>query len=102
MTLRQGAAATACGLTSKGICTLRPGYWRRAETTKPPTFPRESISFSPDGRLLGRIPIYEDVLTNLAFGGSDGRTIYITAGKTVIKTRVDVPGQVAYPRWQKA
>jgi gluconolactonase len=57
---------------------------------------------SPDGQLLGRIPVYEDVLTNLAFGGPDGRTIYITAGKTLIKTRVDVPGQVAYPKWSKA
>jgi gluconolactonase len=57
---------------------------------------------SPAGELLGCIPIYEDVLTNLAFGGADGRTIYITAGKTLIKTRVDVPGQVAYPRWNAA
>ena len=43
--------------------------------------PRASMSFRPAGELLGRIPIYEDVLTNLAFGGPDGRTIYITAGK---------------------
>jgi gluconolactonase len=57
---------------------------------------------SPAGKLLGRIPVYEDVLTNLAFGGPDGRTIYITAGKTLIKTRGDVPGQVAYPQWSKA
>jgi gluconolactonase len=57
---------------------------------------------SPVGTLLGRIPIYEDVLTNLAFGGPDGRTVYITAGKTLIKSRVDVPGQVAYPRWSKS
>ncbi|HEY4310181.1 MAG TPA: SMP-30/gluconolactonase/LRE family protein [Pirellulales bacterium] len=57
---------------------------------------------SPEGKLLGRIPIYEDVITNLAFGGTDGRTIYITAGKTVVKARVDHPGQVAYPLWQIA
>ena len=57
---------------------------------------------SPAGELLQRIPIFEDVLTNLAFGGSDGRTIYVTAGKTLIKTRGDVPGQVAYPRWRTA
>jgi gluconolactonase len=54
---------------------------------------------SPDGQWLGRIPIHEDVLTNLAFGGSDGRTLYITAGKTIYTARVEVPGQVAYPPW---
>ena len=54
---------------------------------------------TPEGTLLGRIPIYEDTITNLAFGGPDGRTIYITAGKTLFTTRVAVPGQVAFPRW---
>ena len=55
---------------------------------------------SRDGALLDRIPVYEDVLTNLAFGGEDGRTLYITAGKTVFRMRVSTPGQVAYPRWR--
>ncbi len=55
---------------------------------------------SPEGELLGRIPVYEDVLTNLAFGGPDGRTLYITAGKLLLTTRVAVPGQVAYPTWR--
>jgi len=54
---------------------------------------------SPDGTLLGRIPVLEDVITNLAFGGPDGRTIYITAGKNLYSTRVAIPGQVAYPQW---
>ena len=54
---------------------------------------------SPAGELLGRIPILEDVLTNLAFGGKDGKTLFITAGKTIYSVRVNVPGQVAYPTW---
>lgn len=54
---------------------------------------------SPSGELLGRIPIYEDRVTNLAFGGADGRRLYITAGKTLFTTRVGVPGQVSWPRW---
>ncbi len=55
---------------------------------------------TPGGELKGRIPIGEDVITNLAFGGRDGRTLYVTAGKTIYRTRVGVPGQVAYPKWQ--
>ena len=55
---------------------------------------------TPQGELRGRIPIAEDVLTNLAFGGPDGRTLYITAGKTLFTTRVDTPGQVPWPRWR--
>ena len=54
---------------------------------------------SPAGQLLGRLPIAEDVLTNLAFGGPDGRTLYITAGKTLFAARGPVPGQVASPKW---
>jgi gluconolactonase len=54
----------------------------------------------PDGQLLGRLPIAEDVLTNLAFGGPDGRTLYITAGKTLFTARSAVPGQVSFPQWR--
>ena len=54
---------------------------------------------TPQGELQGRIPIHEDVLTNLAFGGTDGRTLFVTAGKSILTTRVGVPGQVAWPAW---
>lgn len=55
---------------------------------------------SPSGKLLGRVPIGEDVLTNLAFAGDDGRTVYATAGKTLYTFRAPVPGQVAWPKWK--
>jgi gluconolactonase len=47
---------------------------------------------SPAGELLGRIPIPEDVITNLAFGGPDRKTLYVVAGKSVFTLRVEVPG----------
>ncbi|MBT5705973.1 MAG: SMP-30/gluconolactonase/LRE family protein, partial [Verrucomicrobia bacterium] len=56
---------------------------------------------TPQGELKGRIPIPEDVITNLAFGGSDGKELYITAGKNLYQTRVTVAGQVAFPKWKK-
>lgn len=47
---------------------------------------------APDGRLLRFIPVPEDSVTNCCFGGPDLRTLYVTAGKTLFKTRVEVPG----------
>ncbi|HZT81431.1 MAG TPA: SMP-30/gluconolactonase/LRE family protein, partial [Gemmataceae bacterium] len=52
---------------------------------------------SPAGKLLGRIPINEDVITNLAFGGPDRKTLYVTAGKTLYKFPVQVAGYALYP-----
>jgi len=54
------------------------------------------------GRLIDLVPVPEDVVTNVAFGGNDGRKLYITAGKTLFVTRVQTPGQVAYPQWSLA
>ena len=48
--------------------------------------------FSPQGRQLRFIPVPEDLLTNLAFGGPDMKTLYITAGKSLFRVRVDVAG----------
>ena len=48
---------------------------------------------SPDGQMRGRIPISEDLVTNLAFGGPDRRTLYVTAGKTIFSLRMAIPGQ---------
>lgn len=52
---------------------------------------------SPAGVLLGRIPIPEDVITNLAFGGPEKKTLYVTAGKTLFKIPTAVSGYSLYP-----
>ena len=51
---------------------------------------------SPAGKLFGRVPIPEDVLTNVTFGGDDLRTLFITAGRTLYTIRVAVPGFVVH------
>ncbi|MEL0097682.1 MAG: SMP-30/gluconolactonase/LRE family protein [Planctomycetaceae bacterium] len=76
-----------------GINTSRGPH---ESTTVPPGI----YVISPQGKMKGRIPIPEDTLTNLAFGGADGKTIYVTAGKSIFTTRVTVPGQVSFPKWQ--
>jgi gluconolactonase len=52
---------------------------------------------SPAGELLGRIPIPEDVITNLCFGGPGKKTLYVTAGKTLFKIPTAVAGYSLYP-----
>jgi gluconolactonase len=52
---------------------------------------------TPTGELLGRIPITEDVCTNLAFGGPDRKDLYVTAGKSIFKIPVDVSGYALFP-----
>ena len=47
---------------------------------------------SPAGKLLRMIPIPEDLVTNVAFGGPDLKTLYATAGKTLFRTQVEIPG----------
>ena len=47
---------------------------------------------SPQGKLLQFIPIPEDLITNNAFGGPDMKTLYVTAGKTLYKVRMDIAG----------
>jgi gluconolactonase len=51
---------------------------------------------SPQGQLRGRIPVPEDVITNLTFGGDDLRTLYITAGKTLFAIRIQQPGWLVH------
>jgi gluconolactonase len=52
---------------------------------------------TPQGKLLGSTPIPEDTVTNLAFGGPDFKTLFVTAGKTVFKLQVAVAGYSLFP-----
>ncbi len=54
--------------------------------------------FSPDGELQGIIPVPEDMVTNCCFGGSDMKTLFITAGKTLWQVRVKVSGYALWPK----
>lgn len=47
--------------------------------------------FAPDGKHLGTIRMPEKV-GNLAFGGADGKTLYITASTSVYRVRLKVAG----------
>ncbi len=48
--------------------------------------------FSPGGKLLTFAAISKDETTNCAFGGHDGKSLFITAGGTLWKIRTRSPG----------
>lgn len=48
--------------------------------------------FSPLGKLLEFMPIPEDLVTNCAFGGADGKSLYVTAGKTLYRLKNRIAG----------
>ncbi len=48
---------------------------------------------SPQGKLLTFIPVPVDEVTNVAFGGADWKTLFITAGGTLWSIPVNTPGQ---------
>jgi gluconolactonase len=53
--------------------------------------------FSPEGKLLEFVPIPRDETTNVAFGGDDLQTLFITAGGSLWSLRTTTPGQPAWP-----
>lgn len=53
---------------------------------------------SGEGDLLGYVGIPVDEVTNCAFGGSDWKTLFITAGGELWSIRTTSPGWVPYPR----
>src|SRR5919199_1132655 len=83
---------------------LNGNLWVAAGINRPRGNPGESLDvpagvyvISRQGKLLGRIPIPEDVITNLAFGGPERKTLFVTAGKTLYHFPVNVSGYAVYP-----
>jgi gluconolactonase len=67
---------------------------REGETTVNPT---GIYIITPAGKLAGHIPVPEDRISNLAFGGPGKKTLYITAGKSLFKIQTKVSGWSVYP-----
>jgi gluconolactonase len=83
---------------------MKGNLWVTAGILRPRGNPGETLDvptgvyvISPQGKLLGRIPIPEDLITNLAFGGPERKTLYVTAGEKVYRIPVSVSGYALYP-----
>ena len=87
-----GRSADGITVDSQGNIYAATGLHRRRGTHETlDTKPGVHV-FSPQGKLLRYIPIWEDTITNVAFGGKEMKTLYVTAGKTLFQVQVDVPG----------
>ncbi|MHC4876292.1 MAG: SMP-30/gluconolactonase/LRE family protein [Planctomycetota bacterium] len=95
----------APGRGGDGMAVAQNGDLYIAAGISRPRGPHEATTVPPgiwivsaDGDVKGRIPIVEDVLTNVTFGGDDLKTLYIAAGKTLFSVRVETPGYVVHRR----
>jgi gluconolactonase len=87
-----GRSADGLAIDVEGNVYAAAGLNRRRGTSETlDTRPGIHV-ISPQGRLLRYYPIWEDTVTNCAFGGPDLRTLYVTAGKTLFAIRTEVAG----------
>jgi len=48
--------------------------------------------FSPEGEKIDFYPVWEDTITNAAFGGPEMKTLYVTSGKTLFEIATPTAG----------
>jgi gluconolactonase len=85
------------GIDGMAIDTAGNIYGAAGNNNNPPENLAGVYVISPEGELIGRIPIPEDSVTNCTFGGKDLRTLYVTAGKHLYQIRTKNAGSLTYP-----
>jgi len=93
-----GRGGDGMAVDQRGNLYIAAGIYRERGPHETTDVPPGIYIVTPQGKLIGRIPIPEDVLTNVTFGGDDLKTLYITAGRTLYSIRVTVPGYVVHRR----
>lgn len=91
-----GRGGDGMAVDSRGNLYVAAGISRSRGAHETPTYPPAVYVITPAGRLVGRIPVPEDVITNVTFGGPDLKTLYITAGRTLYEIPVGIPGWVVH------
>jgi gluconolactonase len=93
----RGRGGDGMRLDMRGNLWIAAGIWLSRHAGETTDVPPGIYVITPAGELLGRIPIPEDLCTNLAFGGPERKTLFVTAGKTVFKVPLAVSGYALYP-----
>ena len=87
-----GRSADGLAIDTQGNIYAAAGLNKRRGTSETLDTKPGIHVISPQGGLLHYYPILEDTVTNCAFGGSDMKTLYVTAGKTLFEIRSDISG----------
>ena len=87
-----GRGADGMGIDVEGNIYVAAGMNQTRDTSETLDNPAGVYVFSPAGELINRIPIPQDTITNLAFGGPDMQTMYVTSGNTVFRVAMDIAG----------
>ena len=85
-----GRGADGMGIDVEGNIYVAAGMNQTRNTSETLDNPSGVYVFSPAGELINRIPIPQDTITNLAFGGPDMKTMYVTAGNSVFRVAMDI------------
>jgi len=89
---RKGRGGDGMRLDTRGNLWVAAGIAVPRTSGEDASVPPGIYIITPGGKLLGRIPIPEDVITNLAFGGPERKTLYVTAGKSIFTISLAVSG----------
>lgn len=87
-----GRGADSISIDSKGNVYAAGGLNRTKGSSEPPLTKAGIYVISPEGKLVKFYPVWEDRVTNCAFGGPDMKTLYVTAGKSLLSVRVEIEG----------
>jgi gluconolactonase len=93
---KDGRGPDGVKIDSKGKLFVAGGLTQAHPPYETNAFKGGIYVLSPSGSLLEFIPVPVDEVTNCAFGGSDLKTLFITAGGTLWKVGVRDPGRVPY------
>lgn len=94
----RGRGGDGMRLDRAGNLWVAAGVMKTRNSHETLDVPTGVFVISPEGKLLGRIPIPEDVITNLCFAGPEFKTLYVTAGKTLFRVETAVSGYALYPK----
>ena len=87
-----GRGGDGMGTDVEGNIYVAAGMSQLRDTSETLDNPSAVYVFSPAGVLIQRIPVPQDTMTNVAFGGPDMKTLYVTAGNTMFKIAMKIAG----------
>jgi gluconolactonase len=97
-----GRGGDGMRLDVEGNLYIAAGLNIAAPPAEDDSVPAGVYIFTSAGKQIGFIPVPLDYSTNLTWGDSDLKTLYITAGASVFTVRMNVRGHVLWPSASQA